>query len=200
VYARDEEFIALAGLGCWGVVSLVVLLLTILYLSSLSRALAACGPARRTLEPGLVWLNLIPLFHLFWKLWTSAQVGTSLRHEFDARGMRTGFTFGRAVGAMVPLVALLTRFVFWVGGFVASRTGEEEIGLLVLLTTALLGVLELILLIVHWVQINGYTHQLNSSRPAAGDYARTDVDDGGERDFDEDYRPITRTRRRRTAE
>ena len=200
MYARDEEFIALAGFVCWGVVSLVVLLLSILYLSSLSKALAACGPARRTLEPALVWLNLIPFFHLFWKFWTSAQVGTSLRHEFDARGMRTGYTFGRAMGAMVPLVALLTRFVFWVGGFVASRTGEEEIGLLVILTTVFLGVLELILMTVHWAQVHSYTLQLNSSRPAAGDSAKTDLDDGGERDFDENYRPITRPRRRRTAE
>ncbi len=196
MYGGDEDIIPIAGLGCWGVVSLVVLLLTVLYLSSLSRALAGCGPARRTLEPGLVWLNLIPLFHLFWKFWTAAQVGTSLRHEFDARGLRTGFTFGRAIGALVPLVALLTRFVFWVGMFVASRIGEEEFSLLVLLATVLLGVVELILLIVHWVQINGYTHQLKSSRPAAGDTTAAAADDGGERDFDEDYRPITRPRRR----
>lgn len=195
MYGPDDEIIPIAGLGCWAVVSLVMLLLTILYLSSLSRALAACGAARRTLEPGLVWLNLIPLFHLFWKFWTSAQVGASLRHEFDARGMRTGFTFGRAVGALVPLVALLTRFVFWVGGFLASRTGEE-FGILTLLATALLGVLELILMTIHWAQINGYSNQLSSSRPAAGDAAVSAIDEGGERDFDEDYRPITRPRRR----
>lgn len=196
MYARDEEIIALAGFGCWGVVSLVVLLLTILYLSALARALAACGHAQRTLEPALVWLNLIPFFHLFWKFWTSAQVGTSLRHEYDARGMRTGFTFGRAIGAIVPLVALLTRFVFWGGGFVASWTGQEEVGMLVILTTVLLGVLEVILMTVHWAQVHGYTLQLTTSRPAAGDSAKTEQDDDGERDFDEDYRPIPRPRRR----
>ncbi len=195
MYAQDEAVIVIATFGFWAVVSLVTLLLTLMYLSSLSRALAKCGKTRRTLDPGLVWLNLIPLFHLFWKFWTAAQVGSSLRREFDARGLRTGFTFGQPVGVLVPVVAIFTRFVFWLGSYLTARMGEGDLGMLVTLVTVLLGVIELVLLVVHWTQINGYVRQLAATRPPATEAVATADDGGGARDFDEDYRPIPRRRR-----
>lgn len=194
MYGPDIEMLGLGSLGCWGVVSLVVLLLTVLYLSTLAKAVGACSPARRTIDPRLVWLNLVPVFHLVWKFWTSAQVGKTLQQEYDARGMRTGHSFGRAVGVIIPGVAILTRFVFWGGMFFAEWVREREFNLLVVMATLLLGLIEMTLLIVHWAQISNFARPLEGLRPLAND---ADVaDDGGEREFDEDYRPVSRKKRR----
>lgn len=197
MYVREEEVIAVGGPGCWLVLSLTLLLLTVLYLVTLTRTLAACSPARRTMEPGLVWLNIVPVFHLFWKFWTANQVAESLRKEFNARGLSAGGAFGKPVGVLVPTFALITRFVFWVGMLAANYTREGEFGLLTLVATVVLGAIELIFLIVHWVQIAGFHRQLHATRSAGRDDRHAEpVVDEYERDFDDDYRPI-RVRRRR---
>lgn len=198
MYGLDIELLGLGSLGCWGVVCLVALLLTTLYLGTLAKAVGACSPARLTIDPGLVWLNLVPVFHLVWKFWTAAQVGKTLQQEYDARGMRTGYSFGRAVGSIIPGVAILTRFVFWGGGFFAEWVGEREINLLVLMATLLLGIIEMTLLIVHWTQVNRFARPLGGLRSLANDVEV--ADDGGEREFDEDYRPVTRKKRRVRAD
>lgn len=200
MYHRDLEILAIGSLGYWVVLVLLQLLLTALYLGTLNRALAACSPARRTMAAGLVWLNLVPAFHLFWKFWTANQLSTSLRNEFDARGMRTGNAFGRTVGILTPTLAVLNRIVFWGGGLFARYEGEGEIAFFVLLLTDLLGTLELLFLIIHWTQISGFNRQLHATRATARDELHAEaVADEYERDFDEDYRPY-RVRRRRQDE
>ena len=194
----DEQVIGLGTVSCWGVLLLLSFILTLMYVAAEGRALTACGPRQRTLEPGLVWLNVVPVFHLFWKFWTAAQIAASLGREFDSRGLRTNFNFGRAAGALVPVVALVARFVFWVGQFLARRAGEE-VEMLLLGSLILLGVVELVAMIAHWNQLNGFVKQLNESRPAGDDLGGFD-EEGGRREFDEDYRPIPRRRRERAAE
>jgi hypothetical protein len=45
---------------------IVALVIGILFLLTLHRALDRCSPRNRTMEPGMVWLNLIPLFSMVW--------------------------------------------------------------------------------------------------------------------------------------
>lgn len=40
------------------------LVVAIFYLLTLMRALQKCSPQSRTMQPGMVWLLLIPLFNL----------------------------------------------------------------------------------------------------------------------------------------
>jgi len=200
VYHRDLEILAIGGLGYWVVLVLMQLLLTILYLATLTRTLAACSPARRTMAPGLVWLNVVPAFHLFWKFWTANQLSTSLRNEFDSRGMRTGNTFGRTIGILMPTIAVMNRLVFWGGGLFARYEGEGDVAFVVLLLTDLLGTIELLFLVIHWAQINGFNRQLHATRATARDELHAEpMAEEYERDFDEDYRPY-RVRRRRQDE
>jgi len=63
-----------------------LLIAVILYLASLYKTFAACAPANRSLAPGLVWLNLIPLFSTIWIFVTVVSVASSLRREHAERG------------------------------------------------------------------------------------------------------------------
>ena len=75
-------YIALFGLGVralvGGIIALVVL---ILFLLNLMRLLEAVQPQNRAMSPGLVWLNVIPLFTVGWMIYTVLKISDSVQRE-----------------------------------------------------------------------------------------------------------------------
>lgn len=189
------------SLLCVFLVVVTVLLVRLFYLISLTRALAACGPSRRAMSPGLVWLNVVPFGHLFWRFWAVIAVGNSLRLEYDARGLRTGHSFGKGSGLTVAVLAVVSRAVLFVG--VLTLLVDDDWGYfrLSLVVAGLLGLIELVAVVVHWVVVAGFTRELEATRAAGVGGGHGDRDpERNQRDFDDDYRPIPRRRRRAEAE
>jgi hypothetical protein len=104
-----------------------ILLLYIFYILSLSRALSKCSVASRTMQPGMVWLLLVPLFNLVWQFIVVIGLADSLGKEFRARGIlnaepEPGKTIGIAmcvcaVCGIIPFVnfvALPAQLVLWI--------------------------------------------------------------------------------------
>lgn len=118
----DEEFLLILSVVL--VLLAVVVLVYAFFLLTLHRALGRCRPHNRTMEPGLVWLNLIPLFNLVWQFVTVSRVSASLATEFRARGRDHnkgdyGYALGMTAFALflaviVPILGVLC----WIGGFV----------------------------------------------------------------------------------
>jgi hypothetical protein len=54
------------------------LIIQIFYLLTLSRCFSRIAPRNRRMEPGLVWLNLIPCFQLIWIFFTTTRLADSL--------------------------------------------------------------------------------------------------------------------------
>ena len=100
----------LAGmLLCLGIFLLALLILQILFLLNLHRTLAQVREDNREMSPGMVWLNLIPLFNLIWGVITVSKLTNSLEREFQARGWRTSDEgFGKTAG------------MFWAWGNIAN--------------------------------------------------------------------------------
>jgi hypothetical protein len=74
--------IALYGLGLLtGIVAL--------YLLTLRSALSRVAPQNRTMAPELVWLQLVPLFGLYWHFRNVLALGESLERESRSRGVPT---------------------------------------------------------------------------------------------------------------
>ena len=67
---------------------LVCLAIAIFYLVTLQKALSRVSRRNRLMQPGMVWLALIPLFNLVWNFFIATQIPDSLRNEFRARGQR----------------------------------------------------------------------------------------------------------------
>jgi hypothetical protein len=118
---------------CVGVaLSMVFLTIAILHMVGMHKALSAVRKRNRTMEPGMVFLSLVPFLNIIWPFLVVIRVADSLRNEFEDRGWDTkGETFGYGIG--------LTA---------------------VILNLAMCGFVGMILLIVHWRQIAGYTRQL----------------------------------------
>lgn len=167
--------------GVFVVVMLVALAITlgiaIMFLLTLSKALSRCSPRNRTMEPGQVWLNLIPLFNIVWQFITVTRVSESLSNEFYARGRdRGGEDYGKSLGITSCVMNLLGWIPFL--GVILSLIG-------------------FVCFVIYWVKIAGYSGQLASR---GGDYYDEDEDDRPRRrrarddEDDEDDRPRRRPR------
>src|SRR5262245_53392229 len=79
----------LMGILCfYGVLFAVGLVVQILFLMTLSKCLHQVAPQNRRMEPGQVWLNLIPLFSIVWIFITVLRIAESLDNEYYDRGLR----------------------------------------------------------------------------------------------------------------
>ena len=116
----------------------------IFFLLQLQKLLNACTPESRQMEPGMVWLNLIPLFNLGWTIYTVIKIRDTLKIEFPARNLETddpefSFPIGLAYGicsacSIIPFLGYLT------------------------------GIASLVLLILYWIKMHKYTAILESAK------------------------------------
>ena len=108
------------------IIVLAVVAVHILFLLTLFRCMKKVSPENRTMEPALVWLNLVPVLNLGWIFYTIIQIKESLKTEFKARQLtgdvegnyKMGLTYAilGACGA-IPYIGLLPAmagFVFWI--------------------------------------------------------------------------------------
>jgi hypothetical protein len=114
-----------------GVFAVALLAICLLFLAFLSGVLRKCSPSSRTMEPGMVWLCLIPLVSLIWNFFVVLAIADSLGNEFKLRNIpsddaKPGKNIGIALSVcnacmIVPLVnvlamlpALILFIVYWV--------------------------------------------------------------------------------------
>lgn len=103
------------------------LLPAIFYVLTLQRTLYKCAPISRTLEPGMVWLYLVPLVNLVFHFFIVLGMAKTLRNEFNRRGLvvpeeMPGQSIGLAMCicaccAIIPLLGLLAalaHLVLWI--------------------------------------------------------------------------------------
>ncbi|HEY1805991.1 MAG TPA: hypothetical protein VGG45_16075 [Terracidiphilus sp.] len=115
-----------------GILALTILAMIVLYMHTLATTLKKCSLTTRTMQPGMVWLLLIPLFNVIWHFFVVLAVGKSLGNEFRARRIPStdpepGKSLGIAMcvcGACgiipgVVLVYLVLLFIYWgkISGF-----------------------------------------------------------------------------------
>jgi hypothetical protein len=147
-------------------VFLVVLLgVGILFLLTLQKCLSRIEPPNRTMEPGMVWLNLVPCFNIVWNFITVIRISESLEKEFRSRGMPVSGDYGRGIG-LTFLICNLLGIIPFVG-----------------LVTGLIG---LVCWIVYWVKIAGFSKELAEGPSFRDDYDRGD-DYDRRFDADDDY-------------
>ncbi len=112
------------------VVLVIAVAPTVLFLLSMQRALARCSPRSRTMEPGQVWLMLVPVLNLVWQFKVVTSVSQSLENECHRRNIRVGPEPGKSVGlaycilaciSIIPFIGVVTALaslvcwaIFWV--------------------------------------------------------------------------------------
>jgi hypothetical protein len=106
---------------------IAVLVVGLIYLAFLSGVLRKCSPTSRTMQPGMVWLSLIPLFGFIWPFFVVSAIADSLANEFRLRNVpindpKPGKSVGVAMaisGAcmvipFVNIIAIFPRLILWI--------------------------------------------------------------------------------------
>ncbi|MBU2885777.1 hypothetical protein KO507_08385 [Gilvimarinus agarilyticus] len=145
---NDAMGMLFGGVGL--VFLLIFIVIFVLYMLSLSKALRLAGPQNRKMEPGLVWLNLIPLFNMGWIIFTVLKVSEAINNKHTENGTPDPSEGAKTIGLLYTIFALLT---------------------LIPILGMFLGLASLILWIVYWVKVSGYNNAMQqmTSAPAAAD-------------------------------
>lgn len=140
----------LNGIGCLGFV--VAFAAYITFLAVAVRVLGRVEPVNRRMEPGQVWLNLLPVFNLLWLVVTVERVGESIRNEMAARGRhRKSEAYGKTAG--------LTWLALWGVGLLATVADAPPLVILAWLFA-------LVYWVVYWAQLAAYASRLGGEPPA----------------------------------
>ena len=88
----------------------------IAYLWNLHSLLHRCSPENRALRPGLVWLQLVPVFGVVWQFYVVRALPGSVEAEYRSRGLRIeprpthSLGLAKAIVDAVTLVHVLAFF------------------------------------------------------------------------------------------
>lgn len=111
-------------------VFLAFLIPFIFYLIALQNTLEVIRPENRKMEPGMVWLSLIPLFGLIWQFFIVNNLADSLRLELDKKNgpveeLKTVQNLGLAycilfccspipfLGVLTSIAGIVCWIMFW---------------------------------------------------------------------------------------
>jgi hypothetical protein len=167
--ANPEAILGLAlGMFCFiaGVVLAITLVIAIFYLLTLQKALSRVSPRNRLMEPGMVWLMLIPCVNIIWQFMIAINVPGSLRNEFRDRGRDDGSDYGKSIALTNCILGLVSGTI---SNVVSRMPNLERAGLVISLIGSVAGI---VLFIVFWVKIANYSSQL----AVDDDYRQRDID------------------------
>ena len=133
--------------GMAGTIFLAILCATlavaIAYIITISNMFKKCAPNSRTMQPGMVWLLLVPFLNLIWNFMVVNAVSDTLTNEFRLRGVQNfepnpGKQIGMPMAicgacGIIPILGILASLVY------------------------------LVLWIVYWVKISGFSKMLDQT-------------------------------------
>jgi hypothetical protein len=129
--------------GHWLIVGVVIFIVVVVpkifYLLTLHKALTRCAPENRTMAPGLLWLDLIPVFSMIWNFFVVSAMSKSLGNEFRARNIPSDAQPGQSIGLTYAILAACS--IIPILGILASLAG-------------------FVMWIIYWVRIAEYSSKL----------------------------------------
>jgi len=111
------------GQGMLPLVGLVLVGLLVVGLWRIMDAANAAAPAHRTMEPGMIWLLLVPFFQVYWNFRALPAVSDSLAATMREKGLKPD-DCGRSIGMIWSLLVLgiyILHIISWTTeGFLIS--------------------------------------------------------------------------------
>jgi hypothetical protein len=139
-------YIAAASGASW-LLFLISEAIALLFVLSLKKTLEKCSPASRAMDPGMLWLLMIPLVNMVVNFMVVANMAKSLANEFRARGIQSPEAEpGKSVGiAFSSCGAILIGLAF-------VAPGLERIA----------GLVYCVLFGFYWKKMNDFSRMLDS--------------------------------------
>ena len=151
-------------------VFVVVVGLLVFALWRIVDAANAADPAHRTMEPGMIWLLLIPIFQVYWNFRSLPAVSESLTATLKDKGLKTN-DCGRAIGrvwALLVLAIYVLHVIAWTAEGLFMSIGADG---LVSLEMTLVGLVVMLAwlavfgcIIVYVVQVQAAKSQIVAAK------------------------------------
>jgi hypothetical protein len=144
---------------------LAFLIPAIFFLLTQHNALKAIQPANRLMNPGLVWLQLIPLFGQLWQFLVVTLIANSIKKEFDSRQDDSilGFSDAAAVeqlGKRPTLIIGIAYCILTTSTIIINLGSVRVRDSWVYMASALCSLSGITCWIIYWVQLAGYKRVL----------------------------------------
>jgi hypothetical protein len=139
---NNEALELLLGIGLVVLLfsALIGIVVAVLYLLTLQNLLKRVATENRVIEPGKVWLMLIPLFGLVYAFILYPKISESLKNEFSKRGLTDSGDYGKSLGTAMAVLGLC-GFIPILGGFAS--------------------IADLVIWIIYWVKMSEYKSKLS---------------------------------------
>ena len=153
---------------------IAILVMAIMFLLTLQRLLNRCQSRNRDMQPGMVWLNLVPCLNIVWQFLTVIWISSTLQKEYRSRRMDTeGSDFGRTLGLGCLILSISTNILSRVIQVVGNINKDETIVLAGAGIALLGGGISFCLWLAYWFKMSGYSQALSEYR-SSDDYGRDD--------------------------
>jgi len=119
---------------------------------TLRKVLNRVAPSNRLMEPGSVWLNLIPVFGFIWSFFIATRIPQSLRNEFRDRAQDDGSDYGKRIGLVYATAYAAFGAFYFPMRMLARIPNPEMLGMVWLL----LGLASLVLFFIFLFKIARY--------------------------------------------
>lgn len=132
---------------------IIGLLITIFYNLTLQKAMAAVSERNRTVAPGLIWLNLIPIPFLnsIWTMIFGILACSAINKDAGKKIAPS------TLAVIYPSISIFTSILALIMNATASYRGPEEEFLLIV---GVLSLTTFVLWIIFWAQINNAKNKL----------------------------------------
>lgn len=162
---QDSNDLVFAILGF--ALLLAFLVPAVFFLLTQQNTLKLIQPINRTINPGQVWLQLIPVFNLYYQFVVVTGISNSLQREFnsyfnDSDSILPDERVTGATGGKRPLYSSGMTYC-WL--FLIS-TGGRWLPSFFSLLSGLVSFAAIVFWIVYWVQLVEYKKKLQGLRPA----------------------------------
>lgn len=135
------------------IVLLIVYTILVLFCMSLQNTLKEVDAHNREVEPGKVWLNLIPLFNIVWPFILNPKISRSIKNQLEENGAGESGDYGLALGRTYPILQV------------------AQIVIPIEAIDSLLSIATLVVFIIFWVKIHGYRSKISASRRVGAGYS-----------------------------
>lgn len=145
-----------------GAALIVGFMIAFAYVRTLQRALNKVSPHNRQMEPGMVWLLVVPGFNIIWQFIVAFMLPGSLRREFCERGQDDGSNYGKSLAFSQAILSIAPVLLILYLIATQIRYQNTRISLYPNYFTILL-MLNMIFLVMffrYWSKIASYSNQL----------------------------------------
>ena len=151
-----QGFGNMMGQGMVGLIGLVLVGLLVVALWRIMDAANAAAPEHRTMEPGMIWLLLIPVFQVYWNFRALPEVSKSLAATMRDKGLNPD-DCGQGIGVVWSLLVVAIYILHIIGWtisgalFSIGAAGVAEAAMFLLGLLVLLGWLAVCVCIVMYI-------------------------------------------------